>query len=225
MTSSKSMHRRLAERLSRDRVLKRHIWVNGKKTPIYVSPDAQLKYAKPGRNPFDADLIRLAERVGSQLNSVWDIGANVGVFTFASLSAGAKRGTVFEPDTFLLEVLKKTAKDKFYNDDALSIIPSAVSNQVGLQRFMVAARGRASNALETAQGQSEMGGVRRTELVPTFTIDSLIDSLTPPDFMKIDVEGAELLVLEGGAETIKRHRSLIYIEAAGHTFRAYRNFA
>ena len=48
----------------------------------------------------------------------------------------------------------------------------------------------------------------------TLTIDSFIN--TPdariPDIIKIDVEGAELLVLKGGKEFFKNHKPIIFME-------------
>jgi hypothetical protein len=46
-------------------------------------------------------------------------------------------------------------------------------------------------------------------------IDDL--DLPPPDVMKIDVEGSEVSLLHGAAETIRRHRPVIVIEVSGTT--------
>ena len=43
-------------------------------------------------------------------------------------------------------------------------------------------------------------------------IDTLSQSITPPTAIKIDVEGAEMQVLEGGEATISSHRPTILIE-------------
>jgi hypothetical protein len=51
-----------------------------------------------------------------------------------------------------------------------------------------------------------------TRLVPTFRIDTLVKTLPPPTILKIDVEGAEVKVLEGGEQTISAHRPTILIE-------------
>lgn len=77
-----SMLRTLAERIARGRSFRRNITVNGSRHSIYVSPDAQLKYLKPGG--FDHDLIEVAERHAKPGQAVWDIGANVGVFSVAA---------------------------------------------------------------------------------------------------------------------------------------------
>jgi hypothetical protein len=48
--------------------------------------------------------------------------------------------------------------------------------------------------------------------VPTMRIDTLVKTLAPPTALKIDVEGAEIHVLEGGEATISTYRPAILIE-------------
>jgi hypothetical protein len=48
--------------------------------------------------------------------------------------------------------------------------------------------------------------------VGTFRIDTIAKSRQPPDVLKIDVEGAEMKVLEGGHETIAKHKPVILVE-------------
>ncbi|MFT4634335.1 MAG: hypothetical protein ACI854_002743, partial [Arenicella sp.] len=76
--------RTIVERISRGRVIKRSISVENLNGTVLASPDAQLKYLKPGRNAFDQDLIQIAIEHVQTGDSVWDIGANIGVFTVAS---------------------------------------------------------------------------------------------------------------------------------------------
>ena len=109
--------RTIVERLSRGKVLKRSITVLGKPVPLYVSPDAQLKYLKTGRGAFDHDLISSAERFLAEDSVVWDVGANVGVFTFSSASV-AYRGTIvsIEADIWLASILRKSASLDAYKN-------------------------------------------------------------------------------------------------------------
>ena len=88
-----------------------------KKIPIFVSPDAQLKYLKPGIRAFDRDLIDISEKYLTSKSNVWDIGANVGIFTFAASSI-ANKGTIvsIEADVWLASILRKTACLKEYVD-------------------------------------------------------------------------------------------------------------
>ena len=206
------MIRRLAERLARGRIVRRKILVAGQRVPIHISPDAQLKYLKPGARAFDADLLVLAEQRLTADAVVWDVGANVGTFTVAA-AAVATRGQVFaiEADIWLAGLLRRTAAEPIYAG-RIQVVPCAVTAAAGVARFVIAARGRASNALESSGGRSQMGGAREVVLVPTLSLDTLLESLPPPSFVKIDVEGAELEVLKGADRLLREHRPSVYVE-------------
>ena len=205
--------RKIFEMLARGRSLKRHIKVNGLQVPLWVSPDAQLKYLKPGDGSFDGDLIRIAEKHLSETSIVWDVGANVGVFTFAA-SAIARSGTVLsvEADCWLATLLRKTRRLPFYSERDVRILPVAVGAEDSVAQFQIAARGRASNSLKEAGGRSTMGGVRELQYVPTLTLDTLRATQTAPGFIKIDIDGAELFALRGGTRLLSEVRPIFYIE-------------
>lgn len=215
--------RRVLEKWARGKRLKRNIYVNGQRRPIIVSPDAQLKYLKGGAGAFDQDLIRIAEVFLSEDSVVWDVGANVGVFTFAAASV-AKNGTVVsvEADIWLADVLGRTRHLPEYADLDIRIVPVALSRVDGVAVFQIASRGRASNSLEEAGGRSQMGGVREKQYVPSLRIDTLLSTLPKPDFVKIDVEGAEGFVLEGGHELLSQVRPFLYVEVGLTTREAVR---
>jgi FkbM family methyltransferase len=203
--------RTIAERLSRERVLKRTLRVQGNSVKLLVSPDSQLKYWKPWANAFDGDLVALAETFLDVSSRVWDVGANCGTFAHAAASI-VRNGQIvaIEPDIWLAALIRRSARK--YAPHTIDVVPAAVSNAVTLSRFMVAQRGRASSALEEAGGRDQMGGVREYQFVPTVTLDSLLESFEAPDFVKIDVEGAEAMVFAGAQTLLERHRPIVYAE-------------
>ena len=209
--------RALLERLARGRSFRRSLIVNGRRVPIHISPDAQLKYLKPGSRSFDTDLIELAESFIKSESIVWDIGANVGSFSVAS-AAMAQSGRVIaiEADIWLAGLLVRTAKERA-TGGRMEVLACAVAHETGTARFNIAARGRASNALNIAGGRSEMAGVRETRLVPMLDCDTLLKTLPSPTFVKIDVEGAEVLVLQGARELLRTAAPTIYIETSEQT--------
>ncbi len=207
--------RRIIELWARGKTFKRKLNVGGKIVPLIISPDAQLKYLKSGSEGFDRDLIAIAELFLKRDSNVWDVGANVGVFTFAA-AVIAKEGSVvsFEADTWLVGLLRRTRNLPAFKDFNIRILPVALSGKDGVATFQVAKRGRASSSLESAGGRSQMGGIREKQDVPTLKIDTLLKSLEAPDFIKIDVEGAELMVLNGAPNVIHRVRPIFYIEVS-----------
>lgn len=209
--------RTVAERLVRGVVLRRYINVRNKKIPLFVTPDSQLKYLKCWGNSFDRDLIRIAERFVNSDSIVWDVGANVGVFTFAAVSL-ADNGVLIalEPDTWLAGLMRRSARLSEYRGRDIRIVPAAVSDRNGIAKFMIAKRGRASNSLAEVGGRSQMGGVRELQYVPTITLDTLLTYMPAPDFVKIDIEGAELMALHGAVQLINNIRPSYYIEVGGN---------
>lgn len=210
---SKNILRTIVERLSRGKVIKRSISVGNLKGTLFATPDAQLKYLRPGVNAFDQDLINIAEKHINRGDSVWDIGANIGVFTVAcALKSQSGQIVAIEADTWLAGLLRKTAARKEYSQCNICVVPLAISEANSISSFMVATRGRASNALTKANGRSQMGGTRETQYVPTLTLDTLLEEFSKPDFIKIDIEGAELMALSGGTTLINVVRPKFYIE-------------
>lgn len=68
----------------------------------------------------------------------------------------------------------------------------------------------------------EFRGARR-RVVPVTTLDALAraQALTRLDFVKCDIEGAELRMLCGGQQTIERHRPTLLIEIEDRHTRKY----
>ena len=184
-----SVFRTLIEKISRNKIIFRRIIVCKEKVPVFVSPGAQLKYWKIGKGAFDQDLINIAQRYVNKKSNVWDIGANVGIFTFSAASITSGEVLSIEADSWLVTMLRKTAKLNFYKNKNICILPAAISDSKSIAKFMIAERGRACNALESAGGRSMMGGYREMQYVPTITLDSLLESFLPPSFIKIDIEG------------------------------------
>jgi FkbM family methyltransferase len=205
--------RRIVELLSRGLVLKRRIKVNNRYVPIFVTPDAQLKYLKFGKNAFDSDLILIAETFLKKESIVWDIGGNIGIFTFAAAEIASNGKVVcVEADIWLASIIIRSKKLKHYSGKNISVVPAAISDKSSITNFLIAERGRASNALEITGGHSQMGGIREINYVPTVTLDCLLETFGIPDFVKIDIEGAELLAINGASVLLKSGRPIFYIE-------------
>jgi len=202
--------------MARGRRFKRRLPAAFGRTPFYVSPDSALKYLRLGPTAFNVNLLRIAKENVKPGSRVWDIGANVGVFTFAA--AGVARDVSVlsvEADTWLVELLRLSARLRENRDLDIKVLPAAISDSQGISAFLIARRGRASNSLESSGGRSQAGGARERCFVPTVTLDSLLRVFEAPTFVKIDVEGAEAPALRGAGELLARVRPAFYIEVGG----------
>jgi len=210
------MIRKILEKLGRNIILKRRLPKKFGNVPIYITPDSQLRYLKINKyNAFGKNLLKIVEKNINNNSVVWDIGANVGVFTFASAFT-AKYGEVLaiEPDIFLANMLNKSRKLSANKLKNINILPVAISDEISINKFEIAERGRASNSLASAdsKSRSSKGGIREINFVPTFTLDYLLNFFKKPTLIKIDVEGAELKVLKGMKKIIEEVGPILYIE-------------
>ena len=140
---------------------------------------------------------------------VLDIGANVGAHTlfFADAVGPGGRVLAFEPQRLVFQTLcANVALNGLTNVHCRN---EAVGAEPGTVRVPVLDPEKEQNfgGLSLA-GQRE--GKTEGEPVPRVTVDGL--DLGRCHFMKVDVEGMEVSAIEGAAETIRRHRPLLYVE-------------
>lgn len=208
------MLRKIVEQVSRGKYFARKLPLEFSGASLFVSPDSQLKYLKPGPQAFDKELLDIALEFSQENSVIWDIGANVGVFTFAAASLVGSRGHVLavEPDVWLANLIQKSTRLRSNHNFSVDVLPAAVSDSSGIETFLVASRGRASNALAKAGGRSQTGGFREKSLVPAFSLDDLLSISERPNFIKIDIEGGEVAALRGGKKILSEVRPIIYCE-------------
>jgi FkbM family methyltransferase len=137
---------------------------------------------------------------------VYDIGANVGFYTLlASVLVGPSGKVIsFEPLPRNLSLLRRHIRLNALAN--VEVFEGAVSSRRGTARF-------------DAEGLPEMGHLsdRGQFEVKVFQLDELVADgrIPPPKVMKIDVEGAELDVLEGARDTLRIHRPVILLATHG----------
>jgi FkbM family methyltransferase len=141
----------------------------------------------------------------------YDIGANVGFFTvLAAYMVGIEEGRAyaFEPTPDNAEEIRSNARLNLATN--LAVIEKAVSDKAGTGQLQVVDDQSWSKLIDYGE-HPLTEQVMDVELV---AIDDLVASgeIEPPDVVKIDVEGAELAVLEGMRKTLAEHAPVIICE-------------
>jgi FkbM family methyltransferase len=203
--------RTVLERVSRNRILKRRLPANLGNGIIFVSPDAALSFWKPR---LTSDLFDFAREFVKPGDTVWDIGANVGLFSRAAAYCAGSSGKVIaiEADMWLVSLLRRTSAAVDPSAAPIEVLPVAIFDQCGIASFNIAKRGRASNFLASEAGQSQTGGIRETVQVMTISLDWLLQQGSRPAVVKVDVEGAELDVFRGAERLLSDVRPVILCE-------------
>lgn len=211
------MMRALFERWSRDRVVRRRLPEAHGGHALFVSPDASLKLWRRDLASADPWLLDLAAELVRPGDTVWDVGANVGLFAFAAAYAAGPTGRVVavEADDWLAGLVRRSAGTAGPAYAPVEVLAAAVADQAGIADLCIAARGRAGNHLRAVAGSTQTGGAREARKVVTVTLDSLLESFPPPRLLKIDVEGAEALCLRGAARLLAEVRPVLVCEVAG----------
>lgn len=141
----------------------------------------------------------------------YDVGAYRGFFSGVFGLAGASNVIAFEPFPKNCDQLNRLA---FHNPGLpLKVENIAIGRGNGSVEFTVMPDS-SMGKLATSSFQSDVCGTSVIR-VPLRTLDSLVDSgrYPPPDILKIDVEGAEVDVLEGATEILRIKRPILFIEA------------
>jgi UDP-N-acetylglucosamine 2-epimerase (non-hydrolysing) len=181
---------------------------------MYASSEGGLRYLGSRAAKVDPELLGLAAEFVGPGHTVWDIGANLGLFSIAAAVAAGPDGQVLavEPDTVLVGLLRRSAAAN-PGHASVEVLPAAVADRDCVARFHVARRNRSTSHL-AGYGTTQSGGVRLTQPVPVVTLDSLAAHFPAPDVLKIDVEEAEASVLAGGQELLAAARPVVICEVA-----------
>jgi FkbM family methyltransferase len=149
-----------------------------------------------------------------------DIGANTRIFTLLAAAANpGLRVSAFEP---LESVRGRLHANIAHNPDLaarIAVEPFALSHANGRFPFFETIN---DHGLVTTSSSLELEHARQVgeyckHTIITRTLDDWAETLGPATIalMKIDVEGHEDAVIEGGRKTIDRHRPFIIVEILG----------
>jgi FkbM family methyltransferase len=149
----------------------------------------------------------------SEGSVLWDVGANVGIYSCYAAKRRRCRVFAFEPSVFNLELL---ARNAFLNDltDRVTIVPLPLSDRLAVNTLNMTTLdwGGALSSFGESYGQDGRA-LRRVFAFNTIglSMTDAIDRLEIPfpDYVKIDVDGIEHLILKGGHRVLSQVKSVL----------------
>jgi FkbM family methyltransferase len=142
--------------------------------------------------------------------NVFDIGANIGMFSLFFTKYKTFQIVAFEAAPETVDMLQKNLSA---NNAKVVVVPKAVSSQDGEVEFFLTHHHKSSllHSWASEQGTTEVQRIS----IPAVSIDGFVNenSTLAPDIIKIDVEGAGAGVLSGGEQIISIRRPLILFES------------
>jgi FkbM family methyltransferase len=178
-------------------------------TMLYNPLDAYVGRALDLYGEFSEGEVQMLLQLAPEGGVVLDVGANIGALTLPLARKVGPKGAVYavEPQRPI----------------HMMLCANIVMNGLGHVRALDAALGKAKGIAYVPQldyaKPNNYGGISLMEApragvpaaaAPMTTIDAL--ELEACALMKIDVEGMETEVLQGGADTIRRRRPFLYVE-------------
>lgn len=138
-----------------------------------------------------------------------DAGANCGVYTVAAANIVGKTGKVlaFEPGEFILNTLKKNVEINGF--DQVQVFPVGLSDTAGSAKLYSHPHGASSFSLGCQEGQAS-----NSFTINLDRLDEVLDraSVSTVDCIKMDVEGAEELILRGAPRLFERCKPRVIFE-------------
>ncbi len=139
---------------------------------------------------------------------VYDIGANIGLYSMVASQAVGRSGTVIalEPESVNFGFLSRTvARNGLHQVRCFNV---AAGNRTGVARLFLCEDNKGDHRVYESEAE------RACVDVPMTTIDALRDAegIAAPSLIKIDIQGAELWALQGMTQTLRDASPAVLME-------------
>ena len=145
--------------------------------------------------------------------TIIDIGANLGYYTAIASRLTGDNGLViaFEPEPNFFKLLSRNiSRNNMKNAICFEI---AVAEKNGLTNLYLSNENKGHNSIIRSEE------LKTSTQVKTTTLDDFLfyQKITKVDIIKMDIEGAEILALEGMKNTLMKHLPLLFLEFSPHS--------
>jgi len=148
---------------------------------------------------------------------LWDIGANIGVFSLFAALEGNNQVISLEPSAESFATLNANIRLNKLDKQISAFCFAGASSTQMMKLFMKdASSGASHNSIKNAENQFGDFDVNGEQAIIAISLDDLtkLFKLPMPNHIKLDVDGKEPEILEGATETLKGIDT-IHIEVEG----------
>ena len=179
---------------------------------VFYSPNRINKFRIETFSSKEPETLKWIEKFSG--NSVlWDIGANVGLYSCYAAKLKNINVYAFEPSVFNLEILTKNI---FLNQlsNNVTIVPFPLTDKLKETEFKMTSVDWGASATAFGQDYKHDGSKLKMKFNYKMLGLSMNDcvnvlKMKQPDYIKIDVDGIEHLILEGGNQILKKTKSIL----------------
>jgi FkbM family methyltransferase len=190
-----------------------------RRTRVYIPRKCHLVWRFLQTGEYESANINMLQSLSETNSVIFDVGANIGLISIPLLNCKECTVVSFEPSPDTAPLLIRTAKKSRFAD-RWQVVPKAVGNRIGELDFYTA-----SSDMSAFNGFKDTmrAGETKKVTVPVTTIDHEWEERGRPNvsLIKIDVEGAEIQVLEGAANCIESQNPYIFLEWNAINLKAY----
>jgi FkbM family methyltransferase len=186
-------------------------WVQVQKGPaqglwLHLNPRTGNTYFEGGGEPEVQEALQQHVRSGM---TIYDVGANIGFFTLLAARFVGQQGRVvaFEADPEIARRLREHVSRNVFGWVALE--EKAVWSESSIVFFE---RIDPATSPDRGLGHVVTEGAVDTIRVSAVSLDDYTKTHPPPDFLKCDVEGAEIEVFRGAQRLLREKRPVIICE-------------
>jgi len=164
------------------------------------------------KSDLEVNCIKFLLKRVRRKDTILEIGAFIGIFTLLLSNLVGQEGKVhaFEPDLKAISFLEQNVKRNHIKNTIIT--KTGLSNKVG-NSFLYYI-GKSGNSASTLTPFKQKNVQKQVINVTTIDKFCKVNNIVP-NGIKIDVEGAENLVLQGGQEIIKKYKPWILLEFHG----------
>ena len=187
---------------------------NENKVYLFHTPNWLTEYR--ARTLFSKEPETISWIDGFPLNSVlYDIGANVGLYSVYAAKSRNSRVLAFEPSFLNLELLFRNIQTNNLQDK-ITIIPLSLSNSSKIENFYMqdgdniwGGAHNSSGSNITYDGKFMDNFVTSSQI--TISLDLLVEifQLPTPNYIKIDVDGIEKIILQGALKSLSKATGIL----------------